>query len=78
MTLATPRLQIQVFEQRYLLPATEIPLSDTNTALQIRALKRERCPVGVTEMQHFSPGDQRMRGHGSTWDGLREKWHQTP
>lgn len=33
MTLATARLQTQVFEQRYLLSATEMPLSNTNTAL---------------------------------------------
>lgn len=40
MTLATSRLQTQVFEQRYLLSATEIPLSNTNTALQIKALSQ--------------------------------------
>lgn len=40
MTLATARLQTQVFEQRYLLSATGIPLSDTNTAWQIRALSQ--------------------------------------
>lgn len=40
MILATARLQTQVFEQRYLLSATEIPLSNTNTALQIKALSQ--------------------------------------
>lgn len=40
MTLATARLQTQVYEQRYLLSATEMPLSNTNTALQIKTLSQ--------------------------------------
>lgn len=71
MTLATPRLQAQVFEQRSLLPATEILLSDSNTALQIRVLSEvlsaaetDRCPVRITETAApFTEGSE----HEGTW-----------
>lgn len=74
MTLANPRLQTQVFEQRYLLPAPEIPLCDTNTALQIKgslsavfsaAAETDGCPVRVTGTS--VPFTERSEDEGTWW-----------